>query len=167
MKENQTLPACEFASAPLRSQTSSPHRILVVEDDMCIRQLSTESLSLCGYHVDAAADGAVAWDALQLNRYDLVVTDNNMPKVSGVELLKKLHAAHMALPVIMATGILPREEFTRYPWLQPAASLVKPYTIAELLGTVSQVLRATDGLREQIASPPNWRSQPSANGLQL
>jgi DNA-binding response OmpR family regulator len=167
MKETQVLPTRESASTPVRSHPSPPHRILVVEDDIYIRQLSTESLSLCGYHVDAAEDGAVAWDALQLNRYDLVVTDNNMPKVSGVELIKKLHAAHMALPVIMATGILPEEEFTRYPWLQPAASLVKPYTIAELLGTVREVLRATDGPREQIASRPNWQSQPSVDGLQL
>jgi len=63
-----------------------------------------------------------------------------MPKVSGVELLKKLRSARMALPVIMATGTLPREEFTRYPRLQPVATLLKPFTFAELVGTVRELL---------------------------
>jgi len=47
----------------------------------------------------------------------------------------------------MATGELPTEEFTRYPWLQPAAMLLKPYTIEELLGMVRKVLREADGNR--------------------
>jgi len=117
-----------------------------------------------------------------------VITDNNMPRLTGIELLKKLCAARMALPVIMATGTLPKEEFTRYPWLQPAATLLKPYTVEELLGTVKEVLRATVSAcspreillaagssgsappisrGEQIAPPPDWRSQPSAGGLRL
>jgi DNA-binding response OmpR family regulator len=73
----------------------------------------------------------------------------------------------MVLPVIMATGELPTEEFTRYPWLQPAATLLKPYTTAELLGTVKKVLRATDSAPGQFEPLPDWRSQPSAGGLRL
>jgi len=92
--------------------------------------------------VDAAEDGAAAWDTLQRARYDLLVTDNDMPKVSGVELLHKIHAARIALPVILATAMPPRDEFTQYPWLQPAALLIKPYSFHELLGTVRDVLRA-------------------------
>jgi len=72
-----------------------------------------------------------------------VITDHKMPKVTGVELLKKLRAARMDLPVILVTAALPREEFTRQPWLQPAATLLKPYTVEELLGTVKEVLCAT------------------------
>ena len=45
--------------------------------------------------------------------------------MSGVELLKKMHAARMGLPTIMATGTVPNGEFTRNPWLQPAATLLK------------------------------------------
>lgn len=119
----------------------------MVDDDGHIRRLNVEMLLDSGYHADAAEDGAVAWDTLQLNSYDLLITDHNMPKVSGVELLKKVRSARMALPVIMATGVLPQEGFTRYPWLQPAATLLKPYTVDEMLGTVKKVLRATGGGR--------------------
>jgi DNA-binding response OmpR family regulator len=131
----------DLAGAPLQSQKKPPHRILVVEDDGVIRNLNAEVLAHSGYQVDAAEDGAAAWDTLQRNRYDLLVTDNDMPKVSGVELLHKLHAARIALPVIMATGTLPKDEFTQCPWLQPAALLIKPYSFHELLGTVQEVLR--------------------------
>jgi hypothetical protein len=62
----------------------------------------------------------------------------------------------MALPVIMDTGILPKEKFARYPWNQPTAIFVKPYTIAELLGTVQNVLRANEDGGVAIAPPPAW-----------
>jgi two-component system OmpR family response regulator len=140
------------------------HRILVVDDDDDIRRLNTEVLIQFGYHVDAAEDGAAGWEALQLKSYDLLVTDNNMPKVSGVELLMKLRAARMALPVIMATATLPKKDLTRYPWLQAAITLPKPYTVDELLGTVKEALHATSGVRVDITPPPYRQSQPSVDG---
>jgi hypothetical protein len=85
---------------------------------------------------------------------------NSMPKLTGLELLKKMRAARMALPVIMATSALPTAEFARSPWLRPAATLVKPYTIAELLGKANEVLYAANGDDGQIA-PPNPQGQPA------
>jgi DNA-binding response OmpR family regulator len=139
MKDKTISQAGESTCAPL-----PPCRILVVEDELNIRQLNTAALIHSGYQVDAVEDGAAAWEALNVDSYDLMITDNNMPRLTGVELLKKLYANRMALPVIMATGELPKEEFTRYPWLRPAAILLKPYTILELLGVVKQVLREAD-----------------------
>jgi DNA-binding response OmpR family regulator len=96
--------------------------------------------------VDGAEDGAVAWDALQLNGYDLMVTDNDMPNVSGVDLLKKLYAARMAMPVVMVSGTMPTAELEQQPWLQVKASLHKPYVVSELLAAVKNVLLANDGV---------------------
>jgi DNA-binding response OmpR family regulator len=141
MKDKTISQAGESTCAPL-----PPCRILVVEDEPHIRQLNTGVLINSGYDVDTAEDGAAGWEALNADSYDLMITDNKMPRLTGVELLKKLYAHRMALPVIMATGELPTEEFTRYPWLQPAATLLKPYTVAELLGTVKKVLREADNI---------------------
>ena len=141
MNDNRTSRAGATATAQVQCETSPPHRILVVEDDGCIRRFNAEMLIRSDYQVDAAENGAVAWDMLQLKSYDLLITDIDMPKVSGVDLLKKLHAVRLAMPVIMATGTLPEEEFNRNPWLQPAAMLLKPFTGDELLGTVETVLR--------------------------
>jgi DNA-binding response OmpR family regulator len=79
-------------------------------------------------------------------------------------LIEKLHATSKVLPVIMVTGTLPQEEFTRNPKLQPAATLLKPYTIAELLETVKKVLRAIGGAREKRQPPPSWQGLSSTEG---
>lgn len=141
MKDNSVLPARRPANADLQSHTSPRLRILVVEDDSCIRRLSTEVLLHSGYAVDSAQDGADAWEAITACNYDLLVTDNNMPKVSGIELLKKVRASRMSLPVIMATGLLPMEDFTQNSRLQPVAVLLKPYTCLELVEMVHTILR--------------------------
>jgi DNA-binding response OmpR family regulator len=133
----------------------------MVDDDKSIRHFCVQALFASGYQVHAAEDGAAAWDALQINTYHLLITDHGMPKVTGIELLQKLHDAHLALPVIMATGTLPEAEFTRCPWLVPDAILLKPYTTAELLELVKEVLLATNGTREWVAASSDCESRPA------
>lgn len=60
-----------------------------------------------GYEVDSAEDGSVAWDTLNACSYDLLINDNNMPNLTGLELLRKVRDHHIALPVIMASGTIP------------------------------------------------------------
>jgi DNA-binding response OmpR family regulator len=145
----------EPASAPLEPKPNPPQRILVVEDDVVTLRINIKVLTKSGYAVDGAADGAVAWDALQLNGYDLVVTDNDMPNVSGVDLLKKLYAARMALPVIMVSGTMPTAELVQQPWLQLKARLPKPCVVSELLAAVKNALLANGGTRTEIAPSAN------------
>jgi DNA-binding NtrC family response regulator len=139
---------------PFQDQPNYRHRILVVEDEHNLRQLTAEVLIDAGYHVDVAKDGATAWSALQLCPYDLLITDQFMPKVTGVELLKKIHTARMSLPVIMATGFLPTWEFALHTWLQPVKMLLKPYSFEKLLGMVKQVLSTTASAGDDFPSPP-------------
>jgi DNA-binding response OmpR family regulator len=149
MKDNKVSHAGEPTSAPARGGTNPSHRILVVDDDLCIRQLSGEVLTRSGYEVDIAEDGEAGWQALQARNYDLLITDNNMPMLSGVELIMKLRAKDIKLPVILASGAIPTAELNRHPWLQLAATLLKPFTIEELLGTVKKVLRAAESTRSR------------------
>jgi DNA-binding response OmpR family regulator len=98
-------------------------------------------LALYGYVVDAAEDGVAGWQALRANTYDLLITDHSMPRMTGLELVKKLRSARLTFPVILASGGLPNEVFEQPPWLQPAAILVKPFTPRQLLATVEAALR--------------------------
>jgi two-component system, chemotaxis family, chemotaxis protein CheY len=129
----------------------SPRRILVVDDDDDIRRFNAEALTGSGYHVEAAVDGAQGWEALNANHYDLLITDNNMPNLTGIELIKKLNDARMAVPIILASGL-------EYPHqveeLRLAATLPKPFTLDELLGTVKKVLGGADD-HEQRAPASN------------
>ena len=133
------------AIAPVISHKNSPPRILVVDDDRDIRQLSQDVLAAAGYEVEAVKDGAAGWETLQAKSYDLVITDNQMPRMTGIEMIEKLRAAHMAVAVIMATGHLPTAEFDRKPELKPDAFLKRPFSNDDLLRAVKQVLRPDDG----------------------
>jgi DNA-binding response OmpR family regulator len=112
-------------------------RILVVDDDAQIRVLNSLVLRQSQYHVDTADDGATAWDALVAENYDLLITDNAMPKVSGVELIQKVRGANLFLPIILASGTLPEDTDS----LKLAAVLEKPFTPDELLKTVKEALQ--------------------------
>jgi CheY-like chemotaxis protein len=167
MKDNTVSPAGESAGAPLQCPTKWPSRILVVDDDRDVRRISAHALMGSGYHTVTAEDGAAAWEALQIKAFDLLITDHNMPKLTGVELVRKLRSARMALPVILATGKLPTEALAQNPSLQLAAMLPKPFSIDELLETVRVVLHATNSAPRQLEPLPEWRSQPLADGLRL
>jgi DNA-binding response OmpR family regulator len=145
MKNSEITSVEKSAIASTENQTNPPHRILVVDDDRDTRQLSVDVLAGSGYDVEAVTDGAAGWDALQAGSFDLAITDNKMPKMTGIEMIEKLRSAHMALPVIMATRHLPTHEFTRKPWLKPNAMLQRPFSSDNLLATVKNVLRADNG----------------------
>jgi two-component system alkaline phosphatase synthesis response regulator PhoP len=132
------------ASALIRRQANPSNRILLVDDDMNLCWLSADVLARSGYQVHTATDGAAGWEALLANSYDLLITENRLPKISGVELVKKVRAARMTLPVVLASRLIPTEELSRTPSLQLAATLLKPFTSDELLGTVKNVLRVVD-----------------------
>jgi two-component system chemotaxis response regulator CheY len=152
---------------PSQRQLNLRQRILVVEGDENIRRLNTEVLANSGYKVDAAVDGAIAWDTLQLNHYDLLVTGYNMPGMSGIELLKNLHAARIVLQVLMVSGTILPEKLKRHPWLQIDATLLKPYAPDELAGyrekssTGAQWRRRAGRAVARLARPANGRSFPS------
>jgi CheY-like chemotaxis protein len=153
MKDNKMSSAGEPAGAPWQRPTNRPHRILVVDDDSDTRQLSVDVLVGSGYDVDAVIDGAAGWEALQASNYDLTITDNKMPRMTGIEMIEKLRSARMTLPVIMATGHLPMNEFARKPWLKPDATLQRPFSNDDLLEVVIKVLRPdgnNDGRKEAL-----------------
>lgn len=137
----------EAARLPGHWQPNPFSRILLVDDDRAIRQLSATVLLRSGYQVDTAEDGQAGWEALHRESYDLLITDNNMPRLSGLGLVKKIRYAHITLPVIIASGTLNTEELNRNQWLQITATLLKPFTTDQLLETVKEVLRAAGSTR--------------------
>jgi CheY-like chemotaxis protein len=112
------------------------NRVLVVDDEPEICRLNSDVLLDLGYNVDVAGDGVAAWELLKNNQYDLMITDNCMPRMSGVELLVRLHNARRFVPAIMTTGTMSTDLVTCQPWFQVITILIKPYTLEELLAAV-------------------------------
>lgn len=141
------LPDFDLDPRPTRTATNHSANVLVVDDEAAIRRFNSLVLSRAGYHVDEATDGLDGWEAARTNHYDLVITDNQMPRLSGLELVERLRAARMTMPVVLASGTLDAEELRRHQWLALAAMLPKPFSIEQLLGTVQEALRVPSVVR--------------------
>ena len=78
--------------------------VLVVEDDHELMEALSDTLTLAGYGVATATDGADALRVLEQNTCDLIVSDVQMPKMDGHTFLKKVKAEHPDLPVMLMTA---------------------------------------------------------------
>ncbi|MEG4989658.1 hybrid sensor histidine kinase/response regulator [Microcoleus sp. BR0-C5] len=80
-------------------------RILVVDDSITVREMTRKLLQNRGYDVDVAVNGMDAWIAIRSNHYDLVLSDIDMPRMNGIELVKQIkdHPTFKLLPVIIVS----------------------------------------------------------------
>lgn len=83
--------------------TTPARRVLVVDDSITVREMERKILENQGYHVDVAVDGMDGWNAVRTEGFDLVVSDIDMPRMNGIELVNhiKQHDELHALPVII------------------------------------------------------------------
>ena len=80
-------------------------RVLVVDDSLTVREVERKLLATEGYEVSVAVDGMDGWNSLQGGAFDLVVTDVDMPRMNGIELVRKIKADPLlkALPVMIVS----------------------------------------------------------------
>jgi two-component system sensor histidine kinase and response regulator WspE len=74
--------------APADGAERGPKRILVVDDSLTVRELERKLLDRHGYEVEVAVDGMDGWNAVRTGHFDLIVTDVDMPRMDGIELLR-------------------------------------------------------------------------------
>jgi len=93
------------AEAAVHEEARGPKRVLVVDDSITVRELERQLLENRGYTVDVAVDGVDGWNAVRSGRYDLVVSDIDMPRMDGIQLVAhiKEDARLKAIPVIVVS----------------------------------------------------------------
>ena len=81
-------------------------KLLLVDDELHILKAAEFKFKRQGYHVDCARDGQEAWEKVQANRPDMVVTDLQMPRLNGLQLIQRLRddERFTDLPVILLTA---------------------------------------------------------------
>jgi DNA-binding response OmpR family regulator len=144
MKKSETTPVEAASINPIRDQKNSPHRILVVDKDDYARQLNVEVLASLGYDVEVANNVAAGWAALQRNNYDLIIADNKTPDMTGIDMIGKLRAARISIPIIMITGNLPALKHNIEPWQKSDNMLQNPFSDDDLLEVVIKNLHMDD-----------------------
>ncbi len=115
-------------------------RILVVDDDEDIRKLHAAILTLEGYEVEMAEDGADALGQLATGRFDLVFTDRLMPVLDGESLVLALRSAGIRTPVVMVSGSLAQRPLCERVAREVSAALPKPIRAAQVLAAIFKAL---------------------------
>jgi len=135
--------------------------VLVVDDDVMVRDVVGRYLGRAGYHVMVAGDGAEALRAVEVTPPDLVVLDLMLPGLPGLEVCRRLRAAS-PVPVVMLTAL--GEEEDRIAGLELGADdyITKPFSPRELVLRVASVLR-----RARSAQPVTQLPPVTDNGLMV
>ncbi len=142
--------------------------ILVVDDELGIRDLLSEILSDEGHHVDLAENATQARAARLANSYDLVLLDIWMPDTDGVTLLKEWAASgQLSMPVIMMSGHATIETAVEATRIGAMSFLEKPITLQKLLKAVEHGINKNKALNLQQAQAEAALAQASqANGAE-
>ena len=121
-------------------------KILLADDEPAIRRAASMALSRAGYNVTTAADGHAAWKALEMETFDLLITDNRMPRLTGQELVLTARQHGLDLPIIVAASQLEFFLDTDSEWFQDVQLLQKPFGLVELMDAVERILCVAHGV---------------------
>ncbi|MDX1546860.1 MAG: response regulator transcription factor [Rhodothermales bacterium] len=142
-------------------------RILVAEDDAELRELVAGRLAEAGYTVDTAATGPDALARVEAVVPDLVVLDVMMPGMDGLEVCRRLRAAHPLLYILMLTART--AEVDRVVGLEVGADdyVTKPFSLHELVARVRSALRRLRLTEERTSPADDAEAVLEAGGLAL
>ncbi|HMB71110.1 MAG TPA: hybrid sensor histidine kinase/response regulator [bacterium] len=128
--------------SPDHATTGLEHggRILVIDDEENIRDTLSEFLSLTGYEVDTAANGADGLDRLGREPYDLVLSDLKMPGVDGIAVIEWVKETQPDLPVLVMSGHATVDSTIQALRLGAYDYLLKPFTLDEIERTIENCL---------------------------
>lgn len=125
-------------------------RLLLVEDNDLQRDSLKSGLAATGYVVDACANGEDGlWFALS-NEYDLIILDVMLPKVSGLEILRRVRAAEKNTPVLLLTARDAVEDRVEGLDLGADDYLTKPFAFSEFIARVRARVRARHQVRKPV-----------------
>jgi two-component system, chemotaxis family, chemotaxis protein CheY len=117
-------------------------RIMIVDDVTAIRQIVTKVFQDIGYQVTEASRGDEAFELAKLKRVHLVITDVNMPGMSGLDLIKALRGlnTYKATPILILARDASDENIKKAQALGASGFIEKPFTPERLVSVVNQVL---------------------------
>jgi two-component system OmpR family response regulator len=120
-------------------------RLLLVEDDQTIADGLMRAMSKSGFAVDHVNNGSDADTTLSMQTYDVIVLDLGLPKLSGLEVLKRLRQRNNATPVMILTAADRVEDRVKGLDLGADDYMIKPFALTELEARIRVLTRRTGG----------------------
>lgn len=121
-------------------------KILVVDDFSTMRRIVKNLLRELGFtNLDEADDGQTAWPKLKAGGYDFLVTDWNMPGMTGIDLLRTVRANPQTanMPVLLVTAESKREQIIEAAQAGVNGYIIKPFTAATLKEKIDKIFART------------------------
>jgi two-component system response regulator AtoC len=137
-------------------------KVLIVDDEMLVRDFLAETLRRKGIDVVTAEDGVTALAALKEGPYDLVVTDMKMPDITGIDILRKVKEVSPSTIVIVITAFGSVENAVDAMRLGAFNYLIKPFSP----DTIEAVIEKANEHRALVAENQYWREQISDTTLE-
>ena len=159
---SEATPQC-FESMAAHGPDNNPPRILIADDVPGILEIMVTVLNRAGYRATGVNDGVMAWEALCADKFDLLITDHEMPRLSGLDLLRKIRASPFSLPSILMSGCIPYEESDLVELTNPGMIMAKPFSFPELVLNVGSLLSQSAsraGSRDGQLSEHQFAHQP-------
>lgn len=141
---------CPTGAIDLRTEARRAFKILVVDDELVVRDSLKEWLSVEGFSVDMAESGAEAIDLLSVKDYGLVLLDVKMPGMDGVEALQIIREMKPELPVLMMTAYATVETAVEAMKIGADEYLMKPFDIEALTEKVVQRYEGTVSVKGRV-----------------
>lgn len=118
-------------------------RVLVIDDEPCIRDLLATFFRRKGYRVDTATSGSEGWKRITEEQHSAIVLDLYLGDENGLDVLKAIKTARPNIPVILLTAYKPDEKLTELARLRGASALLsKSIRMNELLEEIEKILQA-------------------------
>ncbi|HVY72556.1 MAG TPA: response regulator transcription factor [Candidatus Paceibacterota bacterium] len=127
-------------------------KILIVEDEQNIAHFLKESLEAEYFAVDLAEDGEYGSHLAQINEYDLIILDDNVPKKDGIEVIREIREGGVAAPVIVMSHKDDSAHTIRLLNAGADDCLPKPFVLGELLARARALLRRPKTLEKPVYS---------------
>ena len=119
-------------------------KILIVEDEKVIREFMCKLLISLNYQVDTTCDGIEAVNKIKNTEYSVILSDVKMPRMSGIELLKRVKEINKNIEVILITGFPNIEDAEKSIQLGAYAYTKKPIKIKNLIKLLNRIFKKTD-----------------------
>ncbi|GAB4581925.1 MAG: response regulator transcription factor [Anaerolineales bacterium] len=136
-------------------------KILIVEDEFDLVNALARGLRQQGYAVDIAVDGQQGWELGEVNEYDLLILDLNLPGMDGLEVCQRLRASKPELLILMLTARSMIEDKVSGLDLGADDYLVKPFQFEELTARMRALLRRDLRVREPILQVGDLKLDPA------
>ena len=114
-------------------------KLLYVEDDMLLRESSTELFKTFFTNIDVAVDGLEALELYNKNTYELIITDVLMPKLNGIEFIKQVRKNNLTIPIIVFSALNDATSITSCISLNVDAYLLKPLVLNNFLDALEKI----------------------------